>query len=486
MVETSNNLFQNMRATFFSVILLFFCFNLFSRTIIRGTAPAYKGMRIELRSTADYISETTELLSSDQIAEDGSFVLYSDKEASLLVKLVFEKYYSLMYLESEQEYQVEIPEYTGILNDIINERYPVNLEIKKPVDEKLNRYIVEFNREYDEFIKSHFMLILRRGAKNKVDTFKRDHRLPAEALQIPYYRLYTKYSYALLDLISSHSKKQLYENYLQNEAIAYQNEAYMKFFNEFYKDFFKAFYFVEDEVRLILSIENHQSIDSLDLILKGHAFLKRDDIRELVMIKELYFNTANGRFKEKDTRKMLIDIRNKTENIEHKAIIDRLLAKNKKLALGTEAPAFSLPDRNGKIKSLSDFRGKYVYLDFWATWCAPCLKSMIYMHEMYPKYKDSIEFVSVSIDKNFSRMERFLAKEPYEWTFLHYDGLESIKEDYRILAIPSYFFIDPQGNLIQTPALHPESGIERFFKEIVNSSKKDANTRFWEEKPAGK
>jgi len=487
MEETSNNLFQMVRGICFSLIFLFLGFqSAFAKSIIKGSAPDYIGQKVGLSFTSDFISNKSQISSSDIVKEDGSFIVYSESEKVQLFKLEIGKVYSLIYLEPEIEYQVKIPEYKGIKNENLNDRYPVNLELAAPEDEKLNAHILKFNREYDTFIKEHFMLILRRGAKTRVDTFKRDVIPGFLKYQNRFYLDYVEAQLGLLDLISSHSKKQIYNDYFDSKKINYSSDAYMKFFKEFYKDFFKAFYFVDDEVRLILAVEKHASVDSLDNVLKNHAFLKNDDLRELVMIKELYFNTVNGRFKDNDTRKMLLEIKSKTQIEEHKLIIDNLLSKSDKLALGSQAPEFSLPQLNGKNLSLSSLRGKYVYLDFWATWCAPCMRSMKMMNQLYPKYRDSIEFVSISIDKNLSRAQEFQEQEQYPWIFLHFNGFEEIKEDYQVLAVPTYYLIDPKGKLIQSPAFHPESGIERYFQEITRAKTKDTQNRFWEEKPGGK
>ena len=60
------------------------------------------------------------------------------------------------------------------------------------------------------------------------------------------------------------------------------------------------------------------------------------------------------------------------------------------VAAGQLAPNFTLTDYHGNQVSLSDFRGKVVYLDFWATWCQPCLDQMPVLHRLYAKYKDQI------------------------------------------------------------------------------------------------
>ena len=62
------------------------------------------------------------------------------------------------------------------------------------------------------------------------------------------------------------------------------------------------------------------------------------------------------------------------------------------------APEFQLKNEKGEIVSLRDFQGKYVYIDFWATWCVPCIKEMTIMPALQEKYGPVIEFVSISID----------------------------------------------------------------------------------------
>lgn len=67
----------------------------------------------------------------------------------------------------------------------------------------------------------------------------------------------------------------------------------------------------------------------------------------------------------------------------------------KELAPGTEAPDFNYPDMKGKMYSLKDFKGKYVYIDVWATWCGPCCKEIPYLKELEKKMRKKRLFLSV-------------------------------------------------------------------------------------------
>ena len=81
----------------------------------------------------------------------------------------------------------------------------------------------------------------------------------------------------------------------------------------------------------------------------------------------------------------------------------------KELAPGTEAPDFNYPDMKGKMYSLKDFKGKYVYIDVWATWCGPCCKEIPYLKELEKKMrKKKIVFVSLSCDKDLQAWKKKL------------------------------------------------------------------------------
>ncbi|GMR04402.1 MAG: hypothetical protein BMS9Abin23_0299 [Thermodesulfobacteriota bacterium] len=113
---------------------------------------------------------------------------------------------------------------------------------------------------------------------------------------------------------------------------------------------------------------------------------------------------------------------------------------------GTEAIDFTLPDLDGKEHSLSDMRGKVVFLNFWATWCDPCKEEMPSMQALSEDLKDKpFVIVAVSIDKDSPAKVREFVEE-YKLTFMVlHDRKGRIKERYKTTGVPETFIIDQNG-----------------------------------------
>jgi peroxiredoxin len=123
----------------------------------------------------------------------------------------------------------------------------------------------------------------------------------------------------------------------------------------------------------------------------------------------------------------------------------------KKTAIGSLAPDIIFTDNDGQQIRLSDNRGKYVLLDFWAAWCNPCRIENINYAELYRKFKDKgFEIFAVSIDTNEKIWQNASKKDRISWTNI--SDLKgwgtSSAVDYNITAIPANFLIDPDGKIV--------------------------------------
>ena len=115
------------------------------------------------------------------------------------------------------------------------------------------------------------------------------------------------------------------------------------------------------------------------------------------------------------------------------------------------APDFSLPVINKETKvNLKDLKGRVVYVDFWATWCPPCLKSFPWMEKMHTRYHDDgLTIVAISVDAKQSLAEKFVQEHNPSFISAH-DPEKKIAKLYKLSAMPSSYLIDRKGNIIST------------------------------------
>lgn len=145
----------------------------------------------------------------------------------------------------------------------------------------------------------------------------------------------------------------------------------------------------------------------------------------------------------------------------------------KKLKAGSIAPNFNCENLNGGKSTLSELRGKFVYIDVWATWCGPCRYEIPYFKTLEEEFAHkNIQFVSISLDdlKNRKKWKEFIETEQLT-------GKQLIAEDkfnsdfakkYAIVQIPRFILIDPDGNIINADAPRPaEPEILQLFAEHI-------------------
>jgi cytochrome c biogenesis protein CcmG/thiol:disulfide interchange protein DsbE len=111
---------------------------------------------------------------------------------------------------------------------------------------------------------------------------------------------------------------------------------------------------------------------------------------------------------------------------------------------GDVAPEFELPGQSG-ITKLSDFKGKVIYLDFWASWCAPCRQSFPWMNEMQVKHGDKdFQIVAINLDMKPDDAQKFLAKQFVSFA-LAFDAKGQTPQKYGVKGMPSSFLIGRDG-----------------------------------------
>lgn len=167
---------------------------------------------------------------------------------------------------------------------------------------------------------------------------------------------------------------------------------------------------------------------------------------------------------------------------------NQMAASKYKVKVGQPAPEIALPDVNGKVKKLSELKGKVVLLDFWASWCGPCRRANPHVVEMYEKYnKDGFEVFNVSLDGLDTRSKGTMSADKVDAKLKSSKKrwLDAIKKDnlhwnnhvsdlkkwdsegaalYGVRSIPTTFLIDRDGNIA---ALNPRNDLEQQIQKFL-------------------
>ena len=158
----------------------------------------------------------------------------------------------------------------------------------------------------------------------------------------------------------------------------------------------------------------------------------------------------------------LLSCKNSDQKIESEAKVETTDSISNTATQAIEnhgkAPDFSLADINGKRFDLSDFKGKYVYMDIWATWCGPCKVQIPYMKQLEEQFRDApIHFVSVSVDNDDDKpvWAKMVRENEMSGVQLFAGRENNFGFDYKIQYIPTFIILDKEGNIMNLSAPAP-------------------------------
>ncbi|MCE9680241.1 TlpA family protein disulfide reductase [Shewanella sp. AS1] len=137
-------------------------------------------------------------------------------------------------------------------------------------------------------------------------------------------------------------------------------------------------------------------------------------------------------------------------------------------ALASAQPSLlqQVQTEQGNKVTLEEFKGKVVYVDFWASWCGPCRKSFPWMNAMHAKYaQQGLAIVAINLDNDTSLAKQFLEKLPADFA-IRYDPEGQASEAFNLLGMPSSFIFNKQGELVQTHVGFFTEDSDRYEQEL--------------------
>jgi len=170
------------------------------------------------------------------------------------------------------------------------------------------------------------------------------------------------------------------------------------------------------------------------VVLHALGMLNWEKEQELIMPILANLNKKYPWFK--DARDMQADMEDK-------------MAQANLLKPGKPVPAVAYPDDNGKLQGFDQYKGKYLLVDFWASWCGPCRAAVPKVKDLYAKYKDKgLDVVSISIDDNKKAWEKAMEEEGMPWQQWLSPDKNKTMQTFLFSGIPTIYIVDKEGRIV--------------------------------------
>lgn len=444
---------------------------------IEGFAPDYVGKAIEIYQIEDYFSLKESRMASGTVKEDSTFSItfFADRTQRVVVRGGNNRSY--MYIQPNGKYDIYFPE-----KDEYMPYRPagnlVELTFYGLDTNDINYRILEFNRWTDNFIASQSKRRIVDAVEynKKMDDFKETVFKFYAADTGSYLYDYVRYSLASLDNIAQAADRNRYEKhdfYLKHYPVRYDNDAYMDYFTHFYHGMIPALS-MEANNRVYLGVLK----SSPTMVMKALGLeytLINMRIREMVMIQSLSEAYYSPDFPQTNIITILDSVANHAMFDANKLIAANMIERLTEVSNGGKAPDFALKNNEGELKSLSDFKGKHLYIHFFNPASEKSTIELPLLIEIYGRYLQDVQFITVCPEKYITDGSAEVLDQ-IPWTVFIAPDNHQIWKHYKVQTFPNYVLIDPFAYVVAAPALGPQPNgeyetIDQIFFSIQKMNK---------------
>ena len=433
-------------------------------TVIQGSIKGFDSKTIKIGVYKDYITNEKEWL-NEEIITDGNFKLSINLDEIKQVILRIEDKETSLFAEVGQVYNVtlsfdEEANRGQAFNKFLNLSFPF------PKATELNQQIKSFNKAYQDFFEQNYAKMMYKGANKETEAFLTSWRKKAESKELAFLKNYIIYALANLENIRGGSNVTLENTFVKGQPILYHHKEYMNFFTQFYQEDFDQLTIKSGSQKMMKALMFEES---LDRTLEGLNILKNFESAELTELYLLYgvFEVYHKKvINQESSQKILQQIAKKGQNQGNKEIAGNILKALERYGKSMEAVNFTLFDANGQEHSLTDYKGKQVYLSFWSNTSIPSLRELKVMQKLHAEYGEKVHFVSINLDDDPAINKSVAQTNNYTWDFLHFGDDYELREAYQITTVPTYFLINEQGGISKAFAEGPIEMERTFFNTL--------------------
>lgn len=447
----------------FKLFFLIFCafhFTVSAQQVqVSGMAPDYRDQQVFVYTAADPLSGKRVLLHHSRVDAEGDFRLEFEQQGIKPVEIHINHVSGSMIAEPGKRYRIFFPPLDEEQVRSFGGTARVELVFADLPDTDLNIRVSNLNYEIDSFLVANVAMLGSRNFKALFAGFEEKLRRRYKSNRGDFMSQYLNATLGITAYGSKvYTRKDFFERYIQ-PAPKSDHPAWIEMNTFFFQQYFKRFgaNFGQELLKDALSAEDSGA--ALLGILQKDEQLQNDTLRQVIAVhalSEAFYDDypASG-------------VKSALEFIARAGISDfiRLAAENTldeltTLATGSAAPDFTFLDQHNEAVSLSDYRGKYVYLEFMAEWCTECPREQSLIPAVLSEYREIVQPLTVMVDSERALYRDYVAKYPhYDWPLLLDETGFLSRDEYRLRSLPVYFLIDPDGNFVKSPARAPSNGI---------------------------
>lgn len=491
----------------FVLFLLTLSSNLFSQDVqLKIIASSYEGKTAYIWIEDDFFTGHKLLFEEKSIDnEEVSFTFKTDK--ILRIRIGIDYQYATMYIEPHAKYTVAFPKHDPDNNRSLAWNTRVMLSYIDLQDNDINAQIMQLNGELDDFFANLLMVentneptydptidderpivnpkeapanFSQRESLEQFNLYIRE-RDEQDTLSSTFFSSYKEYSNASIAFSLGEKRDKLYARYIEGKAIDYNNPEYALFFNDFYSNYFNSYTYYPLSEKLEAAFKSNDVRASLEHLITADKQTGDKQLQELLLMKSLYEFKAGHPEIDSILIETLNEIAKTSQYPENKEIAINYLQKTTKGQVGKPFPAIEFISYTGDTVTLISMEGKLTYIQLFATWNASSLAELELMNELYKKYNNQVQFISLSIDPDLESFNEFVKKHrEYRWELAWIGVHPQTLEDLSIYTVPLFYLIDDELKIMEWPALWPSTGIEKTFFEADLKKKEEKKNRFWE------
>ena len=426
---------------------------------------------VRLLTYNDMLTYEQTLIYETKSDDKGNFLIQAEINDVTMAQVAvnLERVDMLIKPGANYEVEISIPEQKG--NVSYFERENPTLKIIDIEDGGLYSQYHISNMIIDDFLYENFNQLYRNRRISLLDTLDAVIKRNIPEINSDFVKDNIRYRKAAIQMVANGDNgKKVVSQYFNKQPVLYSNPAYMNLFHELFANYLASSQFVPSELRYML----YQDYDKFMSYLNGKdVFLaENQNLAEVIVafnLKRMFYELQNDR---KAILDKLNEIIQNTKNQKNKEIVKDILKQINRLSFNSEAPAFSLKDKNGEIVKLTDYKDNMLLLQFVNKVSSMTDYQFELLKDFSNQWQDTIQIVTIATKESFNDFEKLFEDKNYRWQLLSLENEILLLEKYQVKTFPDYVIIGTNGKIGMSPAPSPEQYLDFHVRRLYKYYKK--------------